>query len=104
MNEGFALSRPVEANVKTRRRALQGHHIVAGGNAPGKLARKPTDPEGVAEARVKALCLVAISFLFDPFRVGHDEVAFFRGRCPRLLYESPSGIRRHRNRRDVSVN
>ena len=82
MKEGFAHSRPVEANVKTRRRALQGHHIVAGGNAPGKLVRKPTDPGGVAEARAKALCLVAISFLFDPFRVGHDESPFSGGVAP----------------------
>jgi hypothetical protein len=28
--------------------APQGHKIIAGGNAPGTIARKPTDPEGVA--------------------------------------------------------
>ena len=94
MNEGLAHGGRVEASAETLRGALQGHYEVAGGNAPGRLTRKPSDPEGVVEARLKALCIVAASFSYDPFRVGRGEVASFRGRCPRLLYESPSGILR----------
>jgi len=33
--------------------------------------------------------------VIDPFRVKPTGVPAFRGRCPRLLYESPSGIRGH---------
>ena len=91
MNGGFTHGGPVESNVETLRRALQGHDIVAGGNAPGRLTRRPPEPEGVVEARVNVLCPVASSYVFDPFRVGRGGVAGYRGRCPRLLYESPSG-------------
>ena len=34
----------------------------------------------------------ATEFLFDPFRVAPGPYARVRGRCPRLLYQSPSGI------------
>src|SRR5208337_1900352 len=36
--------------------------------------------------------MAATTFLFDPFRVMRRGYARFRGRCPRLLYESLSGI------------
>jgi len=94
MNGGFTHGGPVESNVETLRRALQGHNIVAGGNAPGRLTRRPPDPEGVVEARVNVSCPVASLYLFDPFRVGRGGVAGYRWRCLRLLYESPSGIPR----------
>jgi hypothetical protein len=51
MEEVFFLfslhSKYVVSSARTGSYALQGHHILAGGNAPGRLTRKLTDPEGV---------------------------------------------------------
>jgi hypothetical protein len=52
MDEVFFLfslrSKYVAASGRTVSYALQGHHMLAGGNAPGgRLTRKLTDPEGV---------------------------------------------------------
>ena len=38
---------------------------------------------------------------FDPCRVGRDRGCGFRGRCPRLLYRSPAGIK-HGQCRELS--
>jgi len=71
--------------------ALKGHNVVAGGNAPGTATRKPVDPGGVAQAPTEAPCRAAARFSLDPFRVVGFVGARSRGRCPRLLYRTPSG-------------
>jgi hypothetical protein len=40
-------SKYVASSGQTVSDALQGRHMLAGGNAPGRLTRKLTDPEGV---------------------------------------------------------
>jgi hypothetical protein len=62
------------------------------GQRPRKTDRKSADPVGVAWTRTEAPSTVAGSLSCDPFRVGPAGVAPFRGRCPPLLYPSPSGI------------
>ena len=67
--------------------ALQGRHLVAGGNAPGTVANTPRDPERVGLMPRAAHCLRPLQ--------GRDlSCDRFRGRCPRLLNPSPSGISR----------
>ncbi len=70
--------------------ALKGHEKVAGGNAPGTVRGKPTDPGRVVYAPMHA---PSVGRAFYSTLSGSDSCpARFRGRCPRLLYESPTGI------------
>jgi hypothetical protein len=73
--------------------ALQGHKIVAAGNAPGTHDVRPSDPEGVALPRAAERTTGMTPCGFDPFRVGPCWGRVFRGRCPRLLDRSPAGIK-----------
>ena len=68
-------------------RALQGHKIVAGGNAPGCATFVPRPWRG------RITLSRGMPSGFDPFRVGTCWGRVFRGRCPRVLYRSPPGIK-----------
>ena len=66
-------------------RALQGHKIVAGGNAPGmRRVRAPTLKGSYYPERGPKTGVTPPGF--EPFRVGPCGGHVFRGRCPRLLY------------------
>ena len=79
--------------------------VLSGGNAPGKRSETAPTLKGSNWATQRmAFTISAPAFLrqplfrapvIDPFRVKPTGVPAFRGRCPRLLYESPSGIRGH---------
>ena len=68
-----------------------------------KGSHKATPADGIPHIRPSILSAIPCPLhpLFDPFRVNAPWASGFRERCPRLLYESPSGIRRHRNGRGV---
>ena len=57
---------PLKPKARPLWRALQGRHIVAGGNAPGRLTRKATHPERVVKVRAEAPSRVVRLFSFAP--------------------------------------
>ncbi len=81
---------PLRPNPRPVRRALQGHYIVAGGNAPGRLTRKPTDPGGVVETWVEAPSTVTTSLL-RPFQGRAWWARPFPGALPPATLSIPFG-------------
>ena len=74
-------------------RALQGHKIVAGGNAPGKCDARPPDPEGVALRWAAGRKTGLMSPGFDPFRVGAGWGRFSGGVAPGYSIDPLRGSR-----------
>ena len=66
-------------------RALHGHHVVAGGNAPGRTTPGDADPERVASLPTEA------PLTFDPYRVASIRAARFPGALPPATYLIPFG-------------
>jgi len=60
------------------------------GNAPGTVTRKPTDPGRAVQPRIHTGSLER--GIYSTLSGSDSCPARFRGRCPRLLYESPAGI------------
>ncbi len=63
------------------------------GQRPRKAPRSFPDPEGVALPWAAGGMTGVMPPGFDPCRVGVGWGDVFRGRCPRLLYRSPAGIK-----------
>jgi hypothetical protein len=63
------------------------------GQRPRKAPPSFPDPEGVELPWAAGRKTGVAPPGFDPCRVGRDGGCVFRGRCPRLLYRSPAGIK-----------
>ena len=74
-------------------RALQGHKIAAGDDAPGSCGSRSPDPGGVVFIRGAGWRTGVTLPGFDPFRVDPSCAPAFRGRCPWLLHSSPPEMR-----------
>jgi len=71
----------------------QGRKIVAGGNAPGNGGEK-SQPTLKGSHKLRFWRPQSRRGFIRPFqgRRHAPSARFFRGRCPRLLYDSPSGV------------
>ena len=78
-------------------RALQGHKMVAGGNAPGKGHARSPDPGGVVFPWAVGRKTGVTSRAFDPFRVGPCRGAFSGGVAPGYCMDPLRGSRMDRS-------
>jgi hypothetical protein len=92
MSEDFPQGGSLEAKAETRPPCPGGAPYSSRGQRPRKVRRSFPDPARV-ESRWRRAGLASRKLdSYDPFRAGPRGGRVFRGRRPRLLYQSPSGI------------